>query len=114
MEDNESTAGEGGEQHQLVSRRLCHMAKGASWCGAGCDGGDRTPLVMVDGNLTAQRYIDQIIRPVVLPYLQQQPHGVLYQQDTAPPHTASVVHHVLAANVNVLPWPARSPDSVNI
>ncbi|KAK7441397.1 hypothetical protein BaRGS_00040579 [Batillaria attramentaria] len=74
-------------------------------------GGDRTPLVIVDGHLTAQRYIDQIIRPAVLPYLQQQPHGDLYQQDNARPHTAHVVQQVFAANnVSVLPWPARSPD----
>ncbi|XP_048241937.1 uncharacterized protein LOC125374714 [Haliotis rufescens] len=47
----------------------------------------------------------------VPPYLQQQPRGVLYQHDNARPHTARIVVDFLANNnVNVLPWPACSPD----
>ena len=35
----------------------------------------------------------------------------LFQQDNARPHTARVVQQFFDANnVNVLPWPARSPD----
>ena len=77
----------------------------------GICGQERTPLVIVHGNLTAQRYMDNILRPVVLPFLQQQPRGVIYQHDNARAHTARIVTNFLAANnVNVLPWPARSPD----
>lgn len=77
----------------------------------GICGDQTTPLVVINGNLNAQRYRDDILRPVVLPYLQQQPRGVLYQHDNARPHTARIVVNFLAANnVNVLPWPACSPD----
>ncbi|KAK6183161.1 hypothetical protein SNE40_010691 [Patella caerulea] len=77
----------------------------------GICGNQKTPLIVINGNLNAQRYRDEILRPVVLPYPQQQPVGVLFQHDKARPHTARIVQDFLAANnVNVLPWPACSPD----
>ena len=63
-----------------------------------------------DGNLTAHRYIIQVLRPVLLPFLQHQPR-LLFRQENARPYTARVVQQFFAANnINVLPWPARSPD----
>ena len=69
----------------------------------GVCGQQRTELIVIDGNLTAHRYINQVLRPVMLPFLQQQPRP-LFQQDNARPHTARVVQHLLDANVIVLPW----------
>ena len=43
--------------------------------------GHRTPLVFIDGPLTAQRYVDVILRPVVVPFVCQ--HNVTFQQDNA-------------------------------
>ena len=43
----------------------------------------RTQLVIVAGNLTAIRYRDEIIRPLVLPFLQGQRGAVMLQQDNA-------------------------------
>ena len=40
-------------------------------------GQEKTLLATVNGNLTAQRYIDDILRLNVLPFLQQQPRGVI-------------------------------------
>ena len=69
----------------------------------------RTALVVVDGTLTGIRYHDEIIRPHVLPFVQQ--HNATLQQDNACPHVALVVTDCLIQNnVNVLPWPAMSPD----
>lgn len=77
----------------------------------GISGQGKTDLVVVDGNLNAQRYIDQILRPVLLPFLQQHNNRTLFQQDNARPHTARITREFLQRNnVNVLPWPARSPD----
>lgn len=72
--------------------------------------GDRkTNLVVIPGNLNAQRYIDTVLRPVVVPFLRQH-HGLL-MHDNARPHTARLTQNYLAThNVNVLPWPACSPD----
>lgn len=70
----------------------------------------KSQLVVCQGNLTAQRYIDQILRPVVVPMFQQRQNLVL-QQDNARPHVANVTRNFLQANdINVLPWPACSPD----
>ena len=79
--------------------------------GWGCICGQRrTDRIVIDRNLTAHRYINQILRPVLLPFLQNQPR-LLVQQDNARPRTVLVVHQFFAANnVNILPWPARSPD----
>lgn len=68
----------------------------------------RTPLVVIRGTLNAQRYVDDILRPVLLPFLLQYP-GLIFQQDNARPHTARVAMNCLEA-CQTLPWPARSPD----
>ena len=70
----------------------------------------RQDLVIVPGNLTAQRYCDGIIKPVVVTYLQQHNVGI-FQHDNARPHTARHTQNILRThNVNVLQWPAGSPD----
>ncbi|UYV76869.1 hypothetical protein LAZ67_14002262 [Cordylochernes scorpioides] len=68
----------------------------------------RTPLVVIPGTLTAQRYLDDILRPVLLPFLSHHP-GLTFQQDNARPHTARVTMDCLQS-CRTLPWPARSPD----
>ena len=62
-------------------------------------GQERTPLVIISGNLTAHCYIDDILHPTVLPVLQQQPHGVIYQQT---PYSQRIVQNFLGANINML------------
>ena len=70
----------------------------------------KTELVTILGTLTAVRYCDEIIQPVVLPFLQQS-HGTIFQQDNTRPHSARHTRNVLRQhNVTVLEWPSRSPD----
>ncbi|UYV65016.1 hypothetical protein LAZ67_3002826 [Cordylochernes scorpioides] len=68
----------------------------------------RSPLLRIQGTMTAQRYVDDVLRPVTLPYLQGVPNA-LYQQDNARPHTAHISQQALQ-NVQMLPWPPYSPD----
>ncbi|UYV69340.1 hypothetical protein LAZ67_6003272, partial [Cordylochernes scorpioides] len=68
----------------------------------------RIPLVVIPGTLTAQRYVDDILRPVMLPFLSHHP-GLTFQQDNARPHTARFTMDCLQS-CRTLPWPARSPD----
>ena len=76
----------------------------------GIRGEEMTPLVVVRGNMTAVRYIDQVLHPVVLTFLQQH-HGTLFQHDNAAAHSARAVTLFMNNNnVDVLPWPSRSPD----
>ncbi|UYV69385.1 hypothetical protein LAZ67_6003399 [Cordylochernes scorpioides] len=68
----------------------------------------RSPLLRIQGTMTAQRYVDDVLRPVTLPYLQGVPNA-LYQQDNARPHTARISQQALH-DVQMLPWPPYSPD----
>ncbi|UYV73074.1 hypothetical protein LAZ67_10001746, partial [Cordylochernes scorpioides] len=68
----------------------------------------RSPLLRIQGTMTAQRYVDDVLRPVTLPYLQGVPNA-LYQQDNARPHTARISQQALQ-DVQILPWPPYSPD----
>ncbi|KFM62726.1 Transposable element Tc1 transposase, partial [Stegodyphus mimosarum] len=68
----------------------------------------RTPFVVIRRNFTAQRYVDKVLRPVVLPCVSHHS-GLTFQQNNARSHTA----HVSTACLNAcrtLPSPARSPD----
>ncbi|GFV76563.1 transposable element Tc1 transposase [Trichonephila clavipes] len=68
----------------------------------------RSSLVVLQGILTAPRYVDDILTPIVLPMLSSRP-GAIYQQDNARPHTARLSQQCLQG-YDVLPWPARLPD----
>ncbi|GFW57557.1 DDE_3 domain-containing protein [Trichonephila clavipes] len=60
------------------------------------------------GTLTGQRYVDDILRPHVAPFLNGLP-GEIFQKDDARPHTVRVAE-VFLRHFQTLPWPARSPD----
>ena len=70
----------------------------------------KSTLVVCNGNLNARRYIDQIIRPHVVPMFRQR-HGFTFMHDNARPQTAIITRQFSAQNnIPVLPWPAQSPD----
>ncbi|GFX63236.1 transposable element Tcb1 transposase [Trichonephila clavipes] len=70
----------------------------------------RTPLVRIAGTLNSQRYISEVLKPVILPYLQGLATAI-FQQDNARPHGARIVHRFFVNHqIELLPWPARSPD----
>ena len=71
----------------------------------------RTDLVFIEGNLNGLRYRDEILRPVVLPFLDQVGVGALFQHDNTRRHVAHVCTNFLEENdVHILPWPAISQD----
>jgi hypothetical protein len=76
---------------------------------AGIAHGHKTELIFIEGTLNAQRYRDTILQPVVIPFVQR--HDLTFQQDNARPHVARICNDYLHANnVDILPWPAFSPD----
>ena len=87
---------------------------GAVWLGqfydmGGIMGGQRT--VLMQGNLNTRRYIVDVLRRHVIPFLHNQGPGVTFQHDNSRPHTALITGQFLAQNnVDVFPWPAVSPD----
>ena len=73
--------------------------------------GLKSQLVVIDGNLMAARYRDEILRPHVIPFLQQ--HNLTLQQDYPTPHIARICQVFLANNnVQPLDWPPYSPQFV--
>ena len=78
------------------------------WGGITWEG--RTRLITVTGTLTAQRYLDEIVIPEVVPAVQAND-DIIFQQDNARPHTARLtVDYLVDNHILCLPWPARSPD----
>ena len=67
-------------------------------------------LVVINGNLNKHTYIQDILIPQVRPYRDTHP-DMLYVHDGAGPHRAILVKSWLHRNdIEVLPWPAQSPD----
>ena len=73
----------------------------------GICGGRKTHLLILNGILNLQRYINEVLTPEVIPFLQRNGPNLTFQQDNARPHVARVVTNVLNQyNVATLPWPA--------
>ncbi|GFX63968.1 transposable element Tcb1 transposase [Trichonephila clavipes] len=67
-------------------------------------------LVRIAGILNSQRYISEVLDPVVLPYLQGLATAI-FQQDNARPLVTRIVPRFFVNNqIKLLPWPARSLD----
>ena len=67
--------------------------------------------MLIQGNLNAVRDRDEIVTPRIEPFVHAHGPGVILQQDNAPSHRAHVVQqHMQARQIDVLPWPANSPD----
>ena len=64
----------------------------------------KSPLVIIQGRLTAQRYLDDVLRPVLIPFINQHQNVMTFQHDGVTPHTAGLTNLFLAQNnVRVLP-----------
>ena len=67
--------------------------------------------MVIEGNLTSRRYIDVVLEQVEVPFLHNHAGVTLYQQDNVRRHSARLTTDFLGQNnVQVLPWPAFSPD----
>ncbi len=91
-----------------VVNRVAHGGGGVMvW--AGVCYGQETQVHFIDGILNAQRYRDEILRSMVVPFIHD--HHLMFQHDNARPHVARICTQFLEAeNIPVLAWPAFSPD----
>ncbi|MCI4378174.1 hypothetical protein PGIGA_G00212910 [Pangasianodon gigas] len=80
------------------------------WGGISMEG--RTDLYRLDnGTLTAIRYRDEILGPIVRPYAGAVGPGFLLVHDYARPHVARVCRQFLEdEGIDTIEWPPRSPD----
>ncbi|GFX50734.1 transposable element Tcb1 transposase [Trichonephila clavipes] len=66
--------------------------------------------VRIAGTLNSQRYISEVLEPVVLPYVQVLATAI-FQQDNTGPHVTRIDQRFFVNHqIELLPWPARSPD----
>ncbi|GFW97052.1 transposable element Tc1 transposase [Trichonephila clavipes] len=70
--------------------------------------GRRSIFVTIPNILSADLYVNLVIQPIVLPFMNSIQGGV-FLLDNARPHTAVVTQRALQS-VGMLPWPVRSPD----
>ncbi len=91
-----------------VVDRVAHGGGGLMvWASVCC--GQRTQVHFIDGILNAQRYREEILRPIVMPFIHD--HHLMLQHDNARPHVARICTQFLEAeSIPVLAWPAYSPD----
>ena len=74
---------------------------------------DKMDLVTIQGRLTGERYIHDVLEPVVVPHFEKHPLATrpVYMDDNARPHRSRAVTAYFQGNaIESLPWPARSPD----
>ena len=77
------------------------FGEGSVMVWGGITGGRKTDLIVIPGILNAQSYITEVIGPVVIPFLYQNPGSLM--DDNARPHTARWTQNYLARyNVYVL------------
>uniref|UniRef100_A0A8K9UYV5 Tc1-like transposase DDE domain-containing protein n=1 Tax=Oncorhynchus mykiss TaxID=8022 RepID=A0A8K9UYV5_ONCMY len=101
-------------EHSTACNILQHdrFGGGSVMVWGGISLGGRTALhVLARGSLTAIRYRDEILRPLVRPYAGAVGPGFLLMQDNARPHVAGVCQQFLQEEgIDAMDWPARSPD----
>ena len=70
-------------------------------------------LVTIQGNLTVDQYIRDVLQPVVVPHFDNHPLDTrpVYMDDNARPHRSRAVTAYLQSEaVTSVPWPAMSPE----
>ena len=72
-------------------------------------GGNKTRLIVINGNINAQTYINDVLAVDALPFIRFHGPYVTFMYDDARPHSAAITRQFLATNnVNVLDRPANS------
>ncbi|GFV85409.1 transposable element Tcb1 transposase [Trichonephila clavipes] len=73
--------------------------------------GRKDLYIIRDGSLTARRYRDEILRPIVVPYAAAIGDDFILMDDNCRPHRANLVEDFLFEEGIVrMEWPAYSPD----
>ena len=78
-------------------------------CGVILEG--KTYLVCIQGILTARSYLGTVLQPIMLPFAAAVGEGFTLMHDNARPHVAMCVQDcAVGEGIQVIPWPAQSPD----
>ncbi|GFS10277.1 transposable element Tc1 transposase [Elysia marginata] len=81
LQRERATGSQKDRPRRLVNGQARAFGGGSVMVWGGITAAGKTPLVPVHGNLTARRYIDEILRPHVVPAIHNQ--GLTFMQDNA-------------------------------
>lgn len=102
--------GEGYAQCNIIGKEAYGGGSVMVWGGI-CMGARTELRVIENGSLTAARYITEVLEELVMPFAPFIGDGFVFMHDNARPHTAAIVSEYLrTVEINVMGWPARSPD----
>ena len=88
-----------------------HFGGGSVLVWGGKIGGNKTRLIVINGNNNAQTYTKDVLAVEALPFIQFYGLNVSFVHDNASPHLAAITRWLFATNnVIVFDWPANSPD----
>ena len=97
--------------HEDCIQQVDAFGRGSVMVWAGIFVGGKTSLTFIDGNLNGRRYIDEVLRPEVIPYAGAVGPNFVLQDDNATPHRARIVTQFLQdEGIERMEWPAMSPD----
>ena len=95
----------------------CCIERVTAYCGGsvmvwgGISFAGKTRLVVINGTLNAQRYRDENLDPVAIPYVQNMGVDSILQDDNVRAHTARIVQeHLQYRGIQRMQWPSCSPD----
>ena len=72
---------------------------------------NKTDLILIRGNLTAERYVEGVVQNHILPFAHEIGPNFVLMQDGARAHTSRVTTCFLEdSEIQVMDWPPRSPD----
>ncbi|GFY01134.1 transposable element Tcb2 transposase [Trichonephila clavipes] len=92
----------------VIERHNCLTPGVMVWGAISCQ--RQSNLVRIEGNLNSNRYVREVLQPEVDPFLQVL-HAAVFQQDNARPYVAKTARDFCSAqHMQLLPWPAYSPD----
>lgn len=73
--------------------------------------GYRTELIPIQGTMTANSYLNEVLQPIVRPLARRHGDSFVLVDDNARPHRARIVTDYLEeAEIQRMEWPAFSPD----
>ena len=102
----------GGRYQNACIRQRRAFGDGSVMVWGGISVHGRTPpphhLVIMNGNLNAHRYLEEVVRSHVLLFVRGQRRNMTFQQDNARPH--AFMNFLRHENVLVMAWPSMSPD----
>ena len=72
----------------------------------GMMGGNKTRLIVINGNINGQTYINDVLAVEALPFIQFHGPNLTFMHDNVRQHLAAITRQFLATiNVNILDWP---------